>query len=91
MVWCPRCAESRIVVKLVEGYAVRCKGCSYGRFFGTMRESAGKALTAHKNRHPNHAIGLYHDGELETELANANAETLPLGIGLDNDGSTIPF
>lgn len=91
-VWCDKCADWRKVLRLVEGWSVRCEGCRYGRFFGTMQHAAGRAQGRHKEQHPNHSVVLYLNGKVEHRLGNVAVQTLALGLpGLDNDGSEIPF
>lgn len=79
-------------MELVEGWAVRCGGCRYARFFGVMERDAGVALGRHKQSHLTHAVSLFRNGELVRKLGNGDAEMLPmLGLALDDDGGLIPF
>jgi hypothetical protein len=89
--WCTRCGDYSSVIALSNGWAIKCKGCRYGRFFGIRKREAARALQNHKNKYVNHAIGLYLNNRCEIMLDNAGAGVLPLRIGLDNDGGKIPF
>ena len=92
-VYCHRCRDYRDVVVLQSDYAVRCRGCKYGRKFGRAMWAADQSARKHGELR-GHVVDRYDGTTLEwTYTPGGDGEQLALGManGVGSKDDPPPF
>lgn len=79
LVYCFRHAAYQIVTELYAGWAVKCRGCPYGRRHGGAKLTAQRAADAHHRAQPTHRVDVLR-GAVVVESRNGSQDELPFGL-----------